>query len=93
MPRPIVWGQTRLAGNVTDYAGFTATPQKSPGSKGGLAHASGKGNTGQYNYSASVIISLGEQINSVLTIYDGTGVDLLVTPPAATLTPELVVML
>lgn len=85
VPRPIVWGQTRLAGNVTDYAGFTATPQKSPGSKGGLAHSSGKGNTGQYTYSASVIVSLGEAINSVLTIYDGTGVDLLVTPPAAIL--------
>jgi hypothetical protein len=81
VPIPIGCGRTRWSGNLIDYAGFVATPAKSPGSKGGLAGASGKGNTGQYNYSVSGLISVGEGgIKSFNRIFNGTYINFLTAP-------------
>ena len=59
MPRPIVWGMTRLAGNLIDYTDFyaVAVQQQSSG-KGGMFGAPSGGSG--YNYYASVEIGLCE---------------------------------
>lgn len=80
-PIPIGCGQTRWSGVLIDYAGFTATPAQSPGSKGGLTGSAGKGDTGQYNYAASAIMLLGEgPISGIQTIFNGNALDFLVAP-------------
>jgi Putative phage tail protein len=86
--RPIVYGQTRIAANLIDYAGFKATAvSNNSGGKGGLVGSGGKGgNSGQYDYQASVIASFGEAISNVVAIYNSSAVDFLQTPSAATLT-------
>lgn len=85
--RSIVYGQTRIAANLVDYAGFKATAVSSGGGKGGLVGSGGKsGSTGQYNYQASVIASFGEAISDVVAIYNSSAVDFLVSPSSATLT-------
>ena len=87
VPIPIGCGRTRWAGNLIDYAGFSAVSVKSPGSKGGLAGASGKGNTGQYNYSVSGIVSLGEGgISSINRIFNGNSIDFITSPTTQELT-------
>ena len=60
LPIPIVWGRTRLAGNLIDYLGFSATLVSTGGGggKGGLFKSSGKSQT--YNYSVAVAIALCE---------------------------------
>ena len=85
--RPIVYGQTRIAANLIDYAGFKATAvSNSSGGKGGLVGSGGKGgNSGQYDYQTSVIASFGEAIANVVAIYNSSAVDFLQTPSAATL--------
>ena len=84
---PIGCGRARWSGNLIDYDGFTATPAKSPGAKGGLAGASGKGNTGQYNYTVSGIVSLGEGgILAYNRIHNGSYIDFLIQPTAQELT-------
>jgi hypothetical protein len=81
-PIPIGCGQTRWAPILIDYAGFTASPV-SGGGKGGLAGSGGKGNTGQYNYSASGLMLLGEgPITQICMIFNGNNVDFLVAPTA-----------
>lgn len=86
-PVPIGCGQTRWAPVLVDYAGFTATPTKSPGSKGGLAGAMGKGNTGQYTYTAWGLMLLGEGlVGPILTLYNGSFINFLVSPSAQILT-------
>ena len=80
-PIPIGCGLTRWAPILIDYNGFSATPAKSPGGKGGVVGSSGKGNTGQYNYAASGIMLLGEGIVArVNTIFNGNYIDFLVAP-------------
>lgn len=85
--RSIVYGQTRIAANLIDYAGFKATAVSSGGGgKGGLTGSGGKGgSSGQYNYSASVIASFGEAISDVIAIYNSSAVDFLKTPASSTL--------
>jgi hypothetical protein len=86
VPIPIGCGRTRWAGNLIDYAGFVATPVKSPGSKGGLSGSAGKGDTGQYTYQVSGIVSLGEGgIASIDRIFNGNAIDFLTTPTTAEL--------
>lgn len=83
---PIGCGLTRWAPILIDYAGFTATPTKSPGSKGGVLGSGGKGNTGQYNYTASGLMLLGEGlVQTINTAYNGTNFDFLVAPSAQTI--------
>ena len=53
--QPLVYGTTRVAGNLLDYDDFTATPAKTSGSKG-KGGGGGKGGGQQYMYSASFII-------------------------------------
>jgi hypothetical protein len=85
-PIPIGCGQTRWPPILIDYAGFSATPAKSSGSKGGVIGSSGKGNTGQYTYACSAISLLGEGVvEQICTIYNGNNVDFLVAPSAQTL--------
>jgi hypothetical protein len=79
-PRAIGYGQTRIAPNIIDYGGFTSKPAAQPGGKGG-GGGGGKGQPQSYNYSASFIVSLGEQVSQVLAIYNGNSVDYLTVPP------------
>lgn len=84
-PIPIGCGLTRWAPILIDYAGFTATPTKSPGGKGGVLGSGGKGNTGQYDYTASGLMLLGEgTVTQINTIYNGNVIDFLVQPSAQT---------
>ncbi|HXP29701.1 MAG TPA: phage tail protein [Stellaceae bacterium] len=72
-PIPIVHGQQRIAGNLIDYLGFTATPVSAPsqGGKGGVLGGGGaKGASTQgYTYSVDVLFGLCEgpidQVNLV----------------------------
>lgn len=50
------WGKARLAGNLLWYGDFKATQTAAAGGKGG----GGKAGSGQYSYSASVVIGLCE---------------------------------
>ena len=84
-PRNIGAGQNRAAGNVVWYGDFTAIPQSSSGSGKGGAGGTGKGSPSSYNYSASFIVSIGESISAVQTVYNGNQVDFLVTPPSSIL--------
>lgn len=70
VPRPIGYGQARLAGNLIWYGDFTATPQKQSGGKG-IGGSSGKGGTSQYTYTAAMLFGLCEgPINSVLQVWN-----------------------
>jgi hypothetical protein len=53
---PLVYGTTRVAPNLLDQQDFTATP--APTSAKGKGGGAGKGGTGQFNYSASVILGV-----------------------------------
>lgn len=58
MPIPIVYGRTRIAGNLVWYGDFVAVPATS-GKKGYTGGSgSGKKGGGQYDYGAAVIIGL-----------------------------------
>ena len=54
---PLVYGTTRLAGNLLDYDDFRATPASKTGGKG-KGGGGGKGGGQQYTYSASFIMGL-----------------------------------
>src|SRR6516165_12774807 len=54
---PLVYGTTRLAGNLLDYDDFRATPGSKTGGKG-KGGGGGKGGGQQYMYSASFIMGL-----------------------------------
>ena len=54
---PLVYGTTRLSGNLLDYDDFTATPSSKSGGKG-KGGGGGKGGGQQYTYSASFIMGL-----------------------------------
>lgn len=71
---PIIYGRTRVAGNLIWYGDFTATPQpqQSAGKGGIIGGGGGKGgggNTG-YTYSVSYMMALGEgQITTVQKVW------------------------
>lgn len=83
-PKPIVWGTTRIAGNIIDYIDFfaqdvQATPASngSGGGKGGTSGGGGKGQQGSvsYNYFVSVDIGLCEgPIGNVLRTWNNKSV-------------------
>ena len=54
---PLVYGTTRLSGNLLDYDDFRATPSSKTGGKG-KGGGGGKGGGQQYMYSASFIMGL-----------------------------------
>jgi Putative phage tail protein len=65
LPRTLLWGQTRLAGNLIWYGDFSAVPATSAsaassGGKGGLFSPSSTPTSSGFNYFASVEIALGE---------------------------------
>jgi hypothetical protein len=63
-PRPIIYGRTRIPGNLTQYGDFVATEQASShaGGKGGGGGSGGKGaaGSGSYTYTAAVMIGICE---------------------------------
>ena len=85
-PLAVVYGQTRLGGNLIDYGGFYYTNAKASGGKGGLAGGGGKGNSGSYNYFVSALVSLGHQNAGIISIINGSAIDYLVAPTPADLT-------
>ncbi len=56
--RPIVWGQTRISGNLIDYQDFHV--HEPSGGKGGVTGVSGKGANAGTTYSVTVAIGLCE---------------------------------
>src|SRR6266699_2890980 len=60
--RPIVWGQTRISGNLIDYQDFKSTSPASTGGKGGTFNTAGKGQSSSTSttYSATVLVGLCE---------------------------------
>lgn len=86
IPRPIVYGQTRVAGTLIDDNGFLAVQvSTSHGGKGGGGGGSGKGSNRSWNYYVGGIVSLGESIADVMAIYNGTAVNFLRLPPVQTI--------
>ena len=59
VPVPVLYGTNRATDNLIWYGGFVATQVSSGGKGGFLANAAGK-NSGNYHYSASVIMGVGE---------------------------------
>jgi len=71
---PIVYGRTRVPGNLLWYGDFKAFKVKAQGGKGGLFGGGGKGGGG-YTYQASVEIGICEgPIRGVRNIFDSAGV-------------------
>ena len=88
-PRPIGAGQNRYAGELIWYGDFVAIPQTSAqaqGGKGGIF--SGKGNTQSYKYSASFMVSLGEQVTAIRSIQNSNIYDFFYIP-----SPDIVALL
>src|SRR5258708_11116624 len=54
---PLVYGTTRITGNLLDYDDFKATPASKTGGKG-KGGGGGKGGGQQYTYSASFIMGI-----------------------------------
>jgi hypothetical protein len=72
MALPLVYGRTRLAGNLVWYGDFAAIPHSSGGGGGGGGKGGGGGGGGvtSYSYSASVVFGLCEgPIGGVGTIW------------------------
>lgn len=81
-PLPVGAGQNRYAGNIIWYGDYKAVPVTTGGKGGG---GTGKGSNGEYNYSSSFIISLGEELaatNPVKSISNGNQYDFFYTPSA-----------
>lgn len=82
-PLAIGAGQNRLAGNLI-YFGDYKSKQHESNSGGGKGGAfSGKGATNGYDYSATIMVSIGQTIEQVMSINNGTQYDFFYTPPAA----------
>ncbi len=61
LPRPIVWGQARISGNLLWYGDFHAWQAGSGGKGGGKGGSGGKGGGGSgYNYAVSIILGICE---------------------------------
>lgn len=83
-PRTIGAGQNRFAGTLIWYGDYSAIPVTSAEASGGKGGAfSGKDSQGGYKYSASFMVSLGEQIAAVQSITNGTQYDFFYNPPPA----------
>jgi hypothetical protein len=73
---PVIYGRTRVVGNLIWYGDFQAIAQNSGGSgggKGGGGGGGGKGGGGNttYDYKASFLFALGEgTLGSVITVYE-----------------------
>jgi len=70
---PVVYGQTRMVGNLAWYGGFQAIPQNSSGAgKGGGGNGGKGGGSGsEYDYKASFIFALAEgPLAAIGTVYD-----------------------
>ena len=76
-------GLNRVAANLIWYGDFKATPDSS-GSGGKGAGGGGKG-SGSYDYSASFLLSMGQAIVQVNTVFNGNAIDFLVAPSAQVL--------
>lgn len=71
-PIPIVYGRSRIAGNLLWYSNFTSQPIQGKGGKGGLF--GGKAGNQTYDYGAAVIIGLCQgQIQGVASVWDTQG--------------------
>lgn len=77
-PRAIGSGQNRLAGNIIWYGDYRAR-SVTAGGKGGAF--SGKGETGNYTYSASFVVSIGETIDGVMAVSNGSDYSFFYDPP------------
>ncbi len=81
-PLAIGAGQNRISGNIIWYGDYLAKKASSAqGGKGGAF--SGKGATESYVYSCSFIISIGQQIDQVLSLNNGSQYDFFYTPDPA----------
>ena len=95
--KPIGAGQNRVAGNLIWYGDFTASPASNSSSGGGKGGAVtgvfGKGNTASgYNYSASVMISLGEgPMAAWTTVYANNAID-FIAPPSSQVLNDLALL-
>jgi hypothetical protein len=74
---PVVYGTTRLPGNLIWYGDFKATPVKSggkSGGKGGMTGTGAKGQAGKTTYQASFAIGLAAgTIQGIGRVWDTTG--------------------
>lgn len=65
---PLVYGRTRISGNLVWYGGFTAVPHTSTQSQGGKGGGGTTTENTSFTYTAAVIMVLCEgPINTVLT--------------------------
>src|SRR6267143_5590749 len=80
---PLVYGTTRMTGNLLDYDDFTATPSSKTGGAG-KGGGGGKGGGQQYKYSASVIMGMCQgPIAGIATVWWDKNVGTLSSLPAA----------
>lgn len=88
LPIPLIYGMTRVAGNIAWYANFTAVAHKT-GGKGGLTGGGGKSGGTSYTYAVDLLVSLGEgPIAGVATVWvSQTGNSLANMMPGASLSP------
>jgi hypothetical protein len=69
---PVVYGRTRMVGNLIWYGDFQAIPQNSGGSGSGKGGGGGgkDGGSGTYDYKCSFLFALGEgTLGGVVTVY------------------------
>lgn len=68
----LVYGTTRVSGNLVWFGGFQAIPHTSTQSSGGKGGGSVKTQTTEYTYAAAVLMVLGEgAMNTVLSAWKG----------------------
>lgn len=68
----IVYGTTRVSGNLTWFGGFRAIPHTSTQSSGGKGGGGVKSETTTFTYEAAVLMSLGEgPFNTVVSAWRG----------------------
>lgn len=82
-PRAVGAGQNRIAGNLIWYGDYEARPVTTGGKGAGASTGKGTPDGQQYRYSASFIVSIGEQIEAVQMISNGNQYEFRYTPPAA----------
>jgi hypothetical protein len=69
---PLVYGRTRISGNLLWYGGFAAIPHTSTTSSGGKGGGSVKQSTTDYTYTAAIVMALGEGVmNTVISAWKG----------------------
>lgn len=74
LPTPIVYGRTRIGGNLVWYGDFIAKPVTAGGKKGSGGGGSGKKGGGEYDYGAAIIIGLCQgPINALGAVWSTQG--------------------